>query len=929
MKRQYSYLKLLAAVCLLQLFALPLNAQYYIDAYNKGGLKYSYISSNLDSLVFGGSDQESYMIVYPKLYFETKYLISELDSVGLSAVPISNSPEYIDLGLSVNWATYNVGAYRPEDYGNYYAWGEISIKKDYGLNNYKFGRYGVTGITKYCLNSSAGRNGFVDNKTTLDLEDDVAHVEWGDNWRIPTYEEVQELIDNCNWVWTIRNGVKGYEIRSKREGYENHYIFLPVAGYRSDRSLQGAGFSTTYTINTLQSTRDCWRLCFNANRIYLQEDNRIYGMPVRPVWTKQTLIEVNELKFALDEAEIMLGHKKKLEALAISGDSVVEVELQWSSNDETIATVDSTGLVTANKIGECVITAAYRNLAANCSIKVVDPYVEAGLSVQLDKDTLTLVVGDQTTLTATVKDSVGNTISYDIPWHSSNPEIATIDKNGVVTAISVGATTIYIPCKDSIVSCGIRVNGKIEGVNLGLSVEWATFNIGANKPEDYGDYFAWGETAPKNKYRADSYTNPSLYWNEYNNMALEPQCDAAHVLWGGDWRMPTVADFTELIENCIWYWTSVNDVSGFMVTSKVKGFTDKSVFFPASGYCNDSIVDKVNKRAYYWTSEKISTYPSAIDMSSSFGYNISGILGYIGSIIRPVRPSKNGTVIASVKLDKNFANIELNKSLELNATIKSTLGTIDTTAVWSSSDGSIATVDSKGKVTAVSKGQCIIYAECGNEIDMCSIIVVDYKEPEYIDLGLSVLWATSNIGAEDPKDYGYYYAWGETDTKYDYTSYKWSSGNYNASNYKLNKYNTDSYYSYSGNPDNIIQLETEDDVAYVKLGEQWRIPTKGQFEELLENCTIQTVISSNGQNGCLFTSTVPGFTDKSIFLPFAGWRYDNTSINEGSSCFYWTSSLVEALPISAWSLYISPDNKLVKEEARYDGCVIRPVRLKE
>ena len=119
-----------------------------------------------------------------------------------------------------------------------------------------------------------------------------------------------------------------------------------------------------------------------------------------------------------------------------------------------------------------------------------------------------------------------------------------------------------------------------EAVDLGLSVKWATCNVGAESPEEYGDYFAWGETEPKETYTAD---NSKTYGKTIGDIAGYPEYDAATANWGGSWRMPTRAECEELVHNCTWEWTSLNGVFGFKVTSNVNG---NSIFLPTSGYRN-------------------------------------------------------------------------------------------------------------------------------------------------------------------------------------------------------------------------------------------------------------------------------------------------------------------------------------------------------
>ena len=158
--------------------------------------------------------------------------------------------------------------------------------------------------------------------------------------------------------------------------------------------------------------------------------------------------------------------------------------------------------------------------------------------------------------------------------------------------------------------------GNHEYVDLGLSVKWATCNVGASKPEEYGDYFAWGEVEPKDEYRWETYkwcdgqantltkyNTDSSYGTVDNKTVLEAADDAATVNWGGSWRMPTDVEMTELYENCTWTWTTENGVNGYRVTSNKIGYTDKSIFLPAAGFCaNDYSYAEVGSNGSYWSS---------------------------------------------------------------------------------------------------------------------------------------------------------------------------------------------------------------------------------------------------------------------------------------------------------------------------------------
>ena len=194
-----------------------------------------------------------------------------------------NGHEYVDLGLpsGLKWATCNVGASKPEEYGNHYAWGETSTKEDYSWSTYKWCNGSYDKITKYCSNSSYGR---VDNKRKLELSDDVARKQWGSPWRLPTKAEFEELLNenNCEWTWTKQNGVSGCKITSKKNG---NSIFLPAAGWRNGTSLLSQGTSGYYWSSTPHESDSyyAYSLGFCSGDRSTDWLYRILGRSVRPV----------------------------------------------------------------------------------------------------------------------------------------------------------------------------------------------------------------------------------------------------------------------------------------------------------------------------------------------------------------------------------------------------------------------------------------------------------------------------------------------------------------------------------------------------------------------------------------------------------------------------------------------------------------------
>ncbi len=203
---------------------------------------------------------------------------------------IHNGHEYVDLGLSVMWATCNVGASTPEEYGDYFAWGELHPKYSYSWDTYKF--IEKKKLTKYCMDKKDGYKGMTD-QFLLKSADDVAYANWGTGWRIPQFVELQELRDLCTWEWKERNGVKGYKIT----GPNGNSIFLPASGYKitsEDRQ---------YPITSIYSKNKCgyyWTnmldwyymnsyyaisMGFSEKSIRKEPQLRRHGLPIRPVFT--------------------------------------------------------------------------------------------------------------------------------------------------------------------------------------------------------------------------------------------------------------------------------------------------------------------------------------------------------------------------------------------------------------------------------------------------------------------------------------------------------------------------------------------------------------------------------------------------------------------------------------------------------------------
>ncbi len=189
----------------------------------------------------------------------------------------ANGHGYVDLGLpsGLKWATCNVGANKPEEYGNYYAWGETTTKSTYNWSTYKWCNGSYTTLSKYNT---------VDKKTVLELADDAARANWGGQWRMATDAEWTELRENCTWTWTDDyngTGVAGRIVTSKTNG---NSIFLPAAGFRLNGNLGDVGLNGNFWSSSLNAINspDAWVVYYYSG-VSRTAGTRACGRSVRPV----------------------------------------------------------------------------------------------------------------------------------------------------------------------------------------------------------------------------------------------------------------------------------------------------------------------------------------------------------------------------------------------------------------------------------------------------------------------------------------------------------------------------------------------------------------------------------------------------------------------------------------------------------------------
>ncbi|MBQ2908060.1 MAG: hypothetical protein IJE47_09890 [Bacteroidales bacterium] len=450
-----------------------------------------------------------------------------------------NGHEWVDLGLpsGTKWATCNVGASTPEQYGTYFAWGELLPKDEYKSDNYL--------AKDISLDDISGN-----------AEYDVAAARWGGDWRMPTNTELQELSANCTWTWTKLNNVKGYKII----GPNGNSIFLPITGYFDGSYFySGTCENSLYRSSTPYGSTYAYSLYFDSNGHDVGYGSRFRGYTVRPVRDAEA-----EVPFTTISTEYFTDISVILKIYASSpGVDVIERGFYWGTNPDVGATDNNV---------------------------VLDKTTGYITKVMVDLDPNTTYY-----LKAYATNSVGTSYSEVVSF----------------TTLETSAHTEY--------------------VDLGLpsGLKWAAYNIGASSPEEYGNYYAWGEVLTKETYTE---YNSETYGESMSYIA-GTEYDAATINWGGDWRMPTTTEIRELIY-CDWEWTAQGGKKGYKVT----GPNGNHIFLPAAGYRSGSGLYNAGGYGYYWSS---TPYGSTEAFDLYFGSDGRDLYDYdgrdIGFTVRPVR----------------------------------------------------------------------------------------------------------------------------------------------------------------------------------------------------------------------------------------------------------------------------------------------------
>lgn len=365
---------------------------------------------------------------------------------------------------------------------------------------------------------------------------------------------------------------------------------------------------------------------------------------------------------SIDPAPISIAVDEEKILTAVVSPSNAKAEVVWKIDNEKIAAVGSINEKQAKvqglSAGKATVTATAGGKTATCEVTVTGGSGNVPVqSITLDKTTLKLEVGQSAQLTVTVLPE--NAHDKSIIWTTTDPYNAYVNGGLVtgygvceatITATSVSNPQVTATCKVSIVAAGSGGGSEtgIEAVDLGLpsGLKWGSMNVGASKPEDYGDHYAWGETETKTKYTTSNYKFGPVKYSEITlyskyetklggdkKTVLEAEDDAASANLGNGWRMATFAEWKELRESCTWTWTQRNGINGMLVT----GPNGKSIFLPASGVFQSSL-GKKGTYGSYWTSTLASAEGMANAVDFYSGGNDKALIDRsTGLSVRPVK----------------------------------------------------------------------------------------------------------------------------------------------------------------------------------------------------------------------------------------------------------------------------------------------------
>ncbi len=610
-----------------------------------------------------------------------------------------NGHRYVDLGLpsGIKWATRNVGAPSPEDYGGYYAWGETSTKSNYGTENYS-----VQG--KYSMGQ--------DNLTELLPADDAAHIVMGGNWYIPTREEMQELLDNCTFERVDTGNGAGYKVTSKQNGKT---IFLPAAGskiFENEEYVGGVFFYWTSSVNADRAS-EAWNLNTYNNELVVDGRVRFRGCPVRAV-TGRPVVSVESVSLDQTQASLYPDGRLILTATVLP-ENAADISVVWTSSNPAVAEVDQSGNVTAKSVGTATITVTTNDggKKATCEVTVIErtPDVVPVSSVTISKTILGLNPGGSEQLTATVLPE--NATDKSVRWASTNPSIANVDQTGRVTANSVGTTTVTVTTTDGgkVAACEVSVAAvyvPVESVTITLDGN-PCYAIGGEKG---GILYLTAEVLPANA------SNKTVTWTSSDtNVFTVDQNGKVTFVGGGDATLTAEAGGKSF--ECL-----------IGVTVRLESITLSSSTLTMNVGQTATLVatihpDDATFREVYWESSNPDVVTVDNGRLTAVSVGEAYIKAYHGDVEDLCHVTVTSNVVPAQSVTINYRSLSLRRGEEADLTATVFPSNSTDQLAWSISDSSIATIDpATGHVKALKKGRATISARAGDKEDAIELVVI-------------------------------------------------------------------------------------------------------------------------------------------------------------------------------------------------------------
>ena len=467
-------------------------------------------------------------------------------------------------------------------------------------------------------------------------------------------------------------------------------------------------------------------------------------------------------------------------------------------------------------------------------------------------------------------------------------------------------------------------------VNLGFA-QWASFNLGATSQTDPGWLVGWGDVTGTNKSTKLKYFPAETYSRDIYETAY----DIVKNRWGADWRLPVADDIQKLKDNCTWEQTVINEVPGWKVTSKMPVYTDQYIFLPFTGYRNGTVTADADAKGLYWSGSIADDNTKAkallltaedsliVDSIRSLGFAIRPIYGKFvhplsfSSFVEDIsqRTYNSASVVATVQgnmagVDKVYicfglATQNLNPLSETGAVNKREQTVVDghTEFVFN-----ISNLDGNTQYKAVA----FLYRDETPIFSDTLYFQTNAKFPvaEAVDLGLSVYWASWNMGESNEAGIDHLYGWGDGDGELTTTS-----GN--------------AYAERLGYSTTSLAGDLDYDIATKQWGNGWRMPTQAEFNELCDETKITISEETiGGIHGYRYTSKIDN--TKSIFIPWCGGRYGTTVQLKNQTPYYWSANCY-CDPTEGWKIYaaqILPNSIQWQTYPKYWGLGIRPVKAK-